>query len=89
MNPETKTHKLVVRGVKVRTRTPRRYATVAVRPNPVTDDDGRVLVAYAQVLKRTDNLQTAHAERRKFGIGRGTFAVVIDLNTGEEVPSGY
>lgn len=82
MNP--KTHNLTVRGIKLRTRTPRRFVTVGVRPEPVVRPEG-TYVAYAEVLKRTDSLETARAARRKHGFGYGSFAVVIDLATGEEI----
>jgi hypothetical protein len=82
MNP--KTHNLTVRGIKLRTRTPRRFAVVAVRPEPVTRD-GHTYVACAEVLKRTDSLDTARAKRRSFGIGIGSYAVIVDLTTGEEI----
>ena len=82
MNPTTRN--LVVRGIKLRTRTPRRFATVAVRPERI-ERDGRFYMPYAEVLKRTDSIETARAKKRSFGIGIGSFAVIVDLTTGEEI----
>ena len=83
MNP--KTHNLTVRGIKLRTRTPRRFVTVAVRPEPYRTGDGHVYVPFAEVLKRTDSYQTAQGIQRRHLRGPGTLVVIIDLTTGEEV----
>jgi hypothetical protein len=81
----TKTHKLTVRGIPVKTRTERRYAVVAVRPEPVAHPAGGTLVAFAEVKKRTDSLETARVTVRRAERFRGGFFVVIDLETGAEV----
>lgn len=92
------THRLVVRGQKVMTRTPRRYAVVDVRPEevvvPPDNNYGThgVLIPYARVEKRTDSLQTAVAfvnRHSRYGsrplVGPGSVLVIIDLTTGQEV----
>lgn len=79
------THTIHVRGIKVRTRTPRRYVAVAVRPEPIVYDD-YTYVAFAHVLKRSDSYETARKEAARYGFPPGAFAVVVDLTTGEEVP---
>lgn len=79
------TRKLVVRGIAVKTTTPRRYAVVAVRPEPWTASDGYVYPQFASVIKRTDNLDVAHATCRRRGVGTGSFPVIVNLTTGEEV----
>lgn len=78
------TRNIVVRGIRVTTRTPRRYAVVAVRPEPYTTDQG-TYVAFAEVEKRTDNIATARTAVRRAYRGMGVFRVVVDLTTGEEV----
>lgn len=82
------TRNLTVRGMKVTTRTPRRYAVVVVRPHDVYTNDG-IYVRFAEVQKRTDNITTARTAERRYNFNRdpymGVFAVVIDLTTGEEV----
>ena len=83
----TKTHTLNVRGMKVRTRTLRRYVVVAVRDRVVQEEyAGGGLYTYepyVRVVKRTDSLAYA----RKFGgyLGTGLVHVVVDTTTGEEV----
>lgn len=73
-----KTHTFTVYGHMIRTRTPRRYIVVAVRPHDVIDGDDRY-VAFAEVLKRTDNHATAVREMRRFGWrAHGAFAVLHD-----------
>ncbi len=83
-----KTHTINVRGQVVRTRTPRRFIVIVVRPEPVTDDEGRTYVAFAEVQKRTDNGHTAATMARRYNQGwsrgRGCFAVVYDTATGTE-----
>lgn len=78
------THKLTVRGMKVITRTPRRYAVVTLRTEPVVTETG-TYVPFIRVEKRTDSLVIAKRAKGAFGIYRGAIAVVVDLTTGEEV----
>lgn len=78
------THRLTVRGIKVTTRTPRRFAVVSVRPEDFIEGD-MVYVAFAEVIKRTDNFTTARQVQQRHGWGRGAFTVIIDLATGDEV----
>lgn len=73
-----KTHTLNVHGQTVRTRTPRRFIVVAVRPKDVTTEDGRTYVAFAEVIKRTDNHKTAKATMNRFGFALGAFATIVD-----------
>lgn len=82
MNAITRT--FTVRGHKLRTRTNRRFVVVAVRPEPVTTDAG-TYVAFADIRKRTDNIDTARTVARRYGFPPGAFAVVVDLTTGEEI----
>lgn len=80
------THKLTVRGLAVTTRTPRRFAAIYLRPTAVTVEGEGTYVAFAEVIKRTDSLATAKAAARRRGFGyHGSFAVVVDLDTGMEV----
>lgn len=84
----TPTHNFNVRGIPVRTRTPRRFAVIAVRPEPFTNENG-TYVAFAEVSRRTDNLETARAAKRRMldnGYRMlGMTVVVVDLTTGEEL----
>lgn len=74
-----------VRGIRCRTRSPRRYAVVYVRPE-ATEFDGNTYQPYARVEKRTDNLATARRECRRFGYSpSGAFQVIVDTTTGEEI----
>lgn len=83
MTPVTRTFE--VNGFTLRTRTPRRYAVVTTRAEPVTTDEG-TYVAFASVTKRTDNYQTAKTMQRRYGrTTHGCYMVVIDLTTGERV----
>lgn len=75
---------LSVRGHRVTTRTDRRWIVVAVRPKAVVYDD-YTYPAFVRVLKRTDSIDTARAEQRKFGFPPGSFAVIMDKATGKEV----
>jgi len=84
MTPQTQTHRLVVRGQVVKTRTARRYVVVAVRSEPVVVDGG-VLVAFAQVERRTDSLETARRVARRGASGRGVGVAIIDTATGAEI----
>lgn len=78
------TTNFTVRGHKIRTSTNRRYVAVAVRPEPVTTDKG-TFVAFADIRKRSDNLDTIRRECRKYGFATGAFMVAVDTTTGEEV----
>jgi hypothetical protein len=79
-----KTHRLDVRGLRVVTRTPRRFIVVAVRPEAIHTPEGW-LVAFAHVIKRTDALSTARAAARRHDRGHGVTVVTIDTETGEEI----
>lgn len=84
----TTTVRLKVRGIDLATRTQRRYLMVAVRPEAVQTDQG-VYVAFAEVQKRSDNLDTVRDAARKAGWhrGPGMAYVVVDTVTGAEVAS--
>jgi hypothetical protein len=84
MTTTTKTHRLVVRGREIKTRTERRYVVVAVRPKPTATEAG-TFVAFARVEKRTDSIETARTVARRYGFANGAFAVVIDTTTGGEI----
>jgi len=76
-----------VRGHKVRSQSQRRYIVVAVRPEPVPTANG-YYVAFARIERRSDNLATARKAARHYDFnlaGNGSFAVVVDSATGEEV----
>lgn len=88
-NGLTKTIKM--HGMTLRTRTPRRYVVVTVRPEPITVVERRfsyannewttgpsTYVPYLAVEKRTDNLQTARKAAAKADHGPGSYAVVVD-----------
>ena len=92
----TPTRKLEVRGIRVTTRTPRRFAAIAVRPETVTltPEDEAVRIfgrrpgtypAFAEVIKRSDSYATARKAATKYGRFIGGVAVVVDLTTGEEI----
>lgn len=81
------TQSFTIRGMKIRSRTPRRFLVVAVRPEPVTTEGGTYL-AFATIEKRTDSITTARTFVRWMcnrGRGIGVAVVVIDTTTGEEV----
>ena len=78
------THRLRVRGLRVVTRTPRRYIAVIVRPEDQVMNGARY-VAFAEVIKRTDSLKTARTALDRHGFAAGVHRVVIDTTTGEEV----
>lgn len=78
------THTLTVRGMKVRTRTTRRYVLVAARPEPYTDSEGRTYPPFIEVEKRSDSLATVAAWRKRYGWSASTSRVIVDLTTGEE-----
>lgn len=68
-----------VRGQKLRTQTQRRYVVVRVRP---AASEG---AAFARVVKRSDNLETARRVERGYCPSLGAVTVVVDLRTGQEV----
>lgn len=74
-----------VRGMKVVSRSARRYIVVAVRPTAFRGDDDWLYISFASIHKRSDNLETARTEQRKYGHHNGAFAVIVDSLTGEEV----
>lgn len=80
-----------VRGHRIRTATQRRYVVVAVRTADVNVSlahaPGRVetYYAFASIIRRSDSLSTARTAARRYGRVVGSFAVVVDLTTGEEV----
>ena len=83
------TSTFTVRGMKLRTRTQRRYVVVFVRPETVQRDYRGSLYTYektAVVEYRTDSFERArsYVARRGSG-GDSAFRVVVDTTTGEEV----
>ena len=80
----TTTSTFTVRGFKLRTRSNRRYVAVAVRPAPVTTESG-TYVAFADVRKRSDNLDTLRRFQRSYGWETGAYVVIIDTVSGEEI----
>lgn len=76
---------LTVRGRKVVSRSTRRYIVVAVRPTAFRGEDDWLYTSFVRIHKRSDNLETARTEQRKYGRHNGAFAVVVDSVTGEEV----
>lgn len=75
---------ITVRGIKIRTAAQRRFAVVAVRPMDIPHENG-TLVAFARIIKRSDNIVTARNIARRGASGIGVAAVVVDTTTGEEV----
>lgn len=73
-----------VRGHKVRSASRCRFIVVAVRPTDVTYD-GRIYAAFASIIRRSDNYETAKTAARRYGFPPGACAVVMDSTTGEEV----
>lgn len=85
------------RGIKIRSRSQRRFVAVAVRPEDITitaDSDahrifGRAVgtyVAFAEIIGRSDSLDTARRRaRNSSSYGVGVARIVIDTATGEEV----
>lgn len=74
-----------VNGFKIRTRTQRRYVVVATRAMPFTNERG-TYVAFAEVVKRTDNIETARKEENRRGVtDTRCYAVVVDTTTGRQV----
>lgn len=80
----TKSTTITVRGHKVSNRSQRRFLVVAVRPEAVETDHG-TYVAFADVRKRTDSIETARTTQRRYGRAWGAFMVIVDSETGEEV----
>ena len=83
-----------VRGQKVRSQSNRRFIVVAVRPEAITNENG-TYVAFARIVKRSDNVDTARtsarrwtadhrAAARRYG-SADDFAVVVDSTTGQEI----
>lgn len=82
---ETTTHKFVIKGFKITTRTPRRYAVVVMREEAVVNHLGTYM-AFARVEKRTDNLVTARrAAQAACNFTVKISAYVVDLTTGEAI----
>ncbi len=74
-----------VRGHKIRTQSHFRYQLVSVRENAVRTEDG-TYVAFAHIFGRTDSLASARERAAKADrSGPGTFVVIVDSTTGEEV----
>lgn len=79
-----------VRGFKVRSQSRRRYVVCRVQPQDVfftSSFDGKPITvkACAEIIKRSDSLATAQRYSRNYGLRHGSFSVVVDTVTGEEI----
>lgn len=75
------------RGFKIETRSDRRYLVVYFREEERVDPrDGFVYRRVAEVVLRTDAIETARRKRDRIGFGRvdGLRAFIVDTATGEE-----
>lgn len=73
-----------VRGRKHRSDSKCRFIAVAVRPVDFVAEDG-VYVAFTRTIKRSADVSVVKKAAKRYGFGRGAYAVVIDTTTGEEV----
>ncbi len=81
------TNTLTVRGMKVRSRSNRRYVVVFVRTEPYTDREGFTYQPKIEIERRSDNIETLRKHVSRSGRGGHTFhRVIVDTTTGEEVP---
>jgi hypothetical protein len=73
-----------VRGHRIRSQSNRRFIVVqiyqAVSPSPPYGK-----VEKAQIYKRSDSIQTCRAHIQRYGFWAGSYMVIVDTTTGEEV----